>query len=197
MNKYNHVMVDLETLGVVADAVILSIGAVKFNLETGEMDDAGFYASISIESNQEAGRRRIQEDTFIWWLKQSAEAQRVFTEPKDTLRNALVALSDWVGDGQYEMWSNGADFDLPMLNHAYTQHVIEIPWGPWSANCMRTYKKLPGAKAFRPAFVGVKHNALSDAIHQVNTLHAIHAGLFLPNKLATPAPTVKAKVKTK
>lgn len=193
MKKYSHVMVDLETLGVVADAVIMSIGAVKFDLETGDIDDAGFYASISIESNTEV-KRRIQEDTLIWWIKQSAEAREVFTEPKDTLRNALVALSDWIGNGQYEMWSNGADFDLPMLNHAYTQHVIEIPWGPWSSNCMRTYKKLPGAAAFRPAFVGVKHHALSDAIHQVNTLHAIHAGLFLP---AAPAVTSKMKAKAK
>ena len=45
------VMVDLETLATSADAVILSIGAVRFDLETGEIDDAGFYASISVESN--------------------------------------------------------------------------------------------------------------------------------------------------
>ncbi|NQW82286.1 MAG: 3'-5' exoribonuclease, partial [Polaromonas sp.] len=63
-------MVDLETLGTVADAVILSIGAVKFDLDSDAIDDDGFYASISIESNQETGRR-IQEDTLIWWMGQS------------------------------------------------------------------------------------------------------------------------------
>lgn len=188
-------MIDCETLGVVADAVILSIGAVKFDLDTGAIDDDGFYASISIDSNLET-KRRIQEDTLIWWMKQSADAQKVFTEPKETLRESLIGLSDWVGDGDYEVWSNGADFDLPMLNHAYTSLGIEIPWGPWSANCMRTYKKLPGAKAFRPEFVGVKHNALTDAVNQVKALHAIHAGLFLPPQpKAAVATKAKAKVK--
>lgn len=188
-------MIDCETLGVVADAVILSIGAVKFDLDTNDMDDAGYYASISVESNLET-KRRIQEDTLIWWMNQSAEARTVFTEPKETLRESLVGLSDWVGDGGYEVWSNGADFDLPMLNHAYVSLGIEIPWGPWSANCMRTYKKLPGAKAFGTEFVGTKHNALTDAVNQVKKLQAIHTGLFLLKSSAVAAtPKTKAKAK--
>ncbi len=58
------IMLDLETLGTTADAVILSIGAVKFNLETGKIDDEGFYRSVSVESNLDLGRR-ISEDTLI------------------------------------------------------------------------------------------------------------------------------------
>ena len=74
-----HVMIDLETLGTVADAAILSIGAVKFELESQAIDDAGFYASVSIDSNLEM-KRRIQEDTLIWWMKQGESAQGVFHE---------------------------------------------------------------------------------------------------------------------
>ena len=169
-------MIDLETLGTVASAAILSIGAVKFDLESDKLDDAGFYASVSIESNLDFGRR-IQEDTLLWWFKQEAAAQQVFHEPKTTLENALSELRDWVGTGDYQIWSNGADFDIPMLAHAYSQVGVEVPWKFWNARCFRTYKNLPGARDIRVQ-AGVKHNALSDAVSQARTVQAIHAALF-------------------
>lgn len=176
-------MIDLETLGTVADACILSIGAVRFDLESGEIDDAGFYASVSIDSNLEL-KRRIQEDTLIWWMKQGPAAQGVFHESKQTLGTALAELSDWMGDAQCHVWSNGADFDLPMLTHAYTQLRMEVPWAFWNSNCFRTYKKLPGAKHLMVPHAGVKHNALSDAHNQVQSLQKIHKALF-GTKVAT------------
>lgn len=172
-----HVMIDLETLGTVADAVILSIGAVKFDLDSAAIDDAGFYASVSIDSNLQA-KRRIQEDTLLWWFKQDIEAQTVFHESKQTLGVALADFADWLGDGQKHVWSNGADFDLPMLAHAFTSHGMEVPWAFWNSNCFRTYKKLPGAKLIRAPLTGVKHNALADAFNQAQTLQMIQHKLF-------------------
>lgn len=173
-----HVMVDNETLATTADAVILSIGAVKFDPATGEIDNDGFYCSISIESNLEM-KRRISEDTLLWWLKQDVAAQQVFHEKKETLETALIEFSDWLGDDKATMWSNGADFDIPMLAHAYTQFGIEVPWKFFNSRCYRTYKNLPGAKDIRVPALGVKHNALSDAYQQAQTLSAIHRQLFL------------------
>lgn len=172
-----HVMVDLETLGTAADACILSIGAVRFDLESNSIDDEGFYASISIDSNL-AHKRRIQEDTLLWWLRQGEDAQGVFHESKQTLEVALVDFADWLQDGENHMWSNGADFDLPMLAHAYTSLGMETPWKFWNSNCFRTYKKLPGAKGVRAPQAGVKHNALSDAYTQAQTAQLIYNKLF-------------------
>ena len=76
------------------------------------------------------------------------------------------------------MWSNGADFDLPMLAHAYNQVGIEVPWKFWNSRCFRTYKNLPNAKNIRVEALGVKHNALSDAYQQAQTVCAIHKALF-------------------
>lgn len=174
----NDVMVDNETLATTADAVILSIGAVKFDLKTGEIDNDGFYRSISIESNLDY-KRRISEDTLIWWMKQDVAAQAVFHEAKETLATALSEFSDWLGTSNYTMWSNGADFDIPMLAHAYTQIGMETPWKFWNTKCFRTYKNLPGAKDIRVPPLGVKHNALSDAYQQAQTAAAIHRQLFL------------------
>lgn len=172
-----HIMLDLETLGTAADAVILSIGAVKFDLNSDAMDNEGFYASVSIDSNLEF-KRRIQEDTLIWWLKQSPDAQNVFHEAKQSLPSALEELSDWIGNMDYNVWSNGADFDLPMLSHAYTQVGMEVPWKFWNSNCFRTYKKLPGAKGAVLPGGGVKHNALDDAVSQARSLQSIQHALF-------------------
>lgn len=183
----DQVMVDLETLGTTSDAVIMSIGAVKFDLATGKINDDGFYRSISIESNL-AHRRRISEDTLIWWLKQATAAQAVFHEGKETLETGLLELSDWIGNDKYTIWSNGSDFDIPMLTHAYTQTGIEIPWRFYNSRCYRTYKNLPGAKDIRLPAIGVKHNALSDAYQQAQTVCAIHAELFgkKPKAKVTP-----------
>lgn len=172
-----NIMVDLETLGTSADSVILSIGAVKFDLEAGMVDDSGFYTSISVDSNL-AYRRRVSEDTLLWWFKQTAAAQQVFFEPKETLETALVQFSDWVGTDDYSIWSNGADFDLPMMAHAYTDLGIEVPWKFWNSRCFRTYKNLPGAKNVKLPPAGVKHNAMSDAFTQAQQAIAIHAALF-------------------
>ena len=190
-----HVMIDVESLGTRADSVILSLGAVKFDLASGKIDDKGFYASISIDSNQELGRR-IQEDTLLWWLKQEIAAQSVFHEDKTTLSQALEDFSDWVGNDDCEVWSNGADFDIPMLAHAYAQIQMEAPWKFWASNCFRTYKKLPGAKAIAGTvpFSGVKHNALADAFHQAQITQAIHAGIF--GKAVAAANPFKPKAKT-
>jgi len=168
----NHVMVDLETLGTTADAVIMSIGAVKFDLDSDKIDNAGFYASVSVDSNLSRGRR-VDESTLIWWLQQTPEAQTVFTEPKQSLESALEELSDWLETDKYCVWANGADFDTPMLQHAYRQHNMETPWKFWNNRCFRTFKNLPQSRLAVIENTGVKHNALTDALNQAKHAQAI------------------------
>ena len=171
-------MLDLETLGTAADSVILSVGAVKFDLLSEKIDDAGFYGSVSIESNLDAGRR-INEDTLLWWLKQPAAAQQVFHEEKQTLGQVLEDLADWVGDNSWTVWAKGPSFDVAMLEHAYKQRRMEVPWDFWKVRCVRTYMDLPGAKGIKGEVLGIKHNALSDAYEQAQTIQLIHKKLFL------------------
>lgn len=176
----NHIMLDLETLGTSADAVIVSIGAVGFDLETGEVFDANpFYTVVDLE--HQMPERRISLSTLIWWLNQPQEAKAVFTEqPRQVLYNALNNLGLWIRARSMPVtvWSNGADFDIPMLTHAYTQYHLDIPWPPYSVRCYRTYKNLPGARDVETTRTGTHHNALDDAISQAHHLCAIHRKLF-------------------
>jgi len=189
MTKMTDLMVDMETLGTTADSVIMSIGAVPFNLETGVVSEEGFYVSVSIDSNFDF-RRRVSEDTLIWWMGQDAAAKQVFNEPKVALPEALVMFSDYVGQTTLDTvrpWSNGADFDIPMLAHAMRQQHMTPPWKFWNARCFRTYKELPGAKAVPKPTGGVAHNALSDAYNQAVHLVAIHKALFQTQKAKAKA----------
>lgn len=168
-----HVMLDLETLGTAADSVILSIGAVKFDLTSDAVDDNGFYASVSIDSNLDAGRR-IDESTLIWWMQQAPGAQRVFHEPKEPLDAALESLEEWFDGAEY-VWSNGAGFDIPMLTHAYKRYGMDTPWQFYNTRCVRTYKSLPSSgKVPKPVN---DHNALRDALNQARYVQAIHKTL--------------------
>ena len=174
--KFTDLMIDFEALGTSADSVIMSMGAVRFNLDSDEIDDEAFYASISIDSNLEASRR-IDESTLIWWLGQSKDAQKVFTEPKLTLENAICEFFEWFGekDGNIRVWSNGADFDIPMMAHAVKHFGWELPWNFWNHKCFRTFKGLPCAKSAKKSENQLAHNALADAVAQAKHAQAIQA----------------------
>jgi exodeoxyribonuclease VIII len=179
-------MIDLETLGTTADAVIVSIGAVRFDLETGFVgsEHSGplgdtFYRVVRLD--QQPGRS-ISGSTVAWWMGQTDAARAVFAAPKSFwLNSTLDDLRNWVARHAVkgcEVWSNGADFDLPMLNLAYAAQGREAPWKPYSGRCYRTYKNLPGARAVKVERQGTHHNALEDAIYQARHLCAIYRALF-------------------
>lgn len=185
-------MLDLETLGTSADSVILSVGAVKFDLLSDNIDDAGFYGSASVESNLDAGRR-VNEDTLLWWLKQPAAAQQVFHEEKQPLSEVLEDLADWIGTDDWTIWAKGPSFDVAMMEHAYKQHRMEVPWKFWNVRCVRTFMGLPGAKNIGGDVLGIKHNALSDAYEQAQTIQRIYKKLFIDSAVAHSMVKAKAK----
>jgi len=172
-----NIMIDLETLGTTADAAILSIGAVRFDLETGMLDE-NFYRVVSFESQS---NRVLSRDTLIWWMQQAPEAAQVFThQPKSALEDVLRDFAAWVrGMGSVHAWSNGADFDLPMLTHAFEQCGIKQPWQPYHGRCYRTYKNLPCARNIKVIRRGEHHNALDDATYQAEHACKIHQALFM------------------
>ncbi len=189
MAELRDVMIDFETLGTVADAVILSIGAVKFDIDSDAMDDNGFYMPICVDSSLAAGRR-IQADTLRWWMGQEPEAQRVFYEPASPLEVALDDFHAWFDPAmlkKYRVWSNGADFDIPMICHAWKQAGYDAPWQYWGSRCFRTLKNMPRADEADKVPNPVKHNALMDAVTQAKQAQAIMRVLTGRNKKATKA----------
>lgn len=168
------VMVDLETLGNTPGSAFLSIGAVAFDPDTGEIDDPGFYSVVNVHSCVIAGLR-FDQDTLDWWAKQSEAARQVLKEAwspnAPRLADALHGFSRYVhehGGASARVWGNGADFDNALLTAAFKAAGIAPGWKFWNSRCFRTLKNLyPKITVER---IGTFHNALDDAKTQ-----AVHA----------------------
>lgn len=174
-----HIMIDIETMGNTSDSVIVSIGAVEFDLEKGLGRE--LYTNVSIQSCLDKGLK-ITESTLLWWLQQSKEQIEAFTKDTIPLGPALqglrafylsVSLVRYVGEDPRRpwVWGNGASFDITILENAYRACGIRIPWDFYNVACYRTLKKVFN-KVKKPVGEQVdKHNALSDAKFQAQ--HAL------------------------
>lgn len=72
MYNVNNLMIDLESMGKKPNAPIVSIGAVFFDPQSGELGQE-FYTAVNLESAMEQGAVP-DGDTILWWLRQSSEA---------------------------------------------------------------------------------------------------------------------------
>ncbi len=180
-----HLMIDLETMGKNPDAPIISIGAIFFDPQTGDMGPE-FSKTIDLET---AGGV-IDRDTIKWWLKQSREAQSAIMTDEIPLDDALLQLREFIDENSGEffvqVWGNGANFDNTILCRSYERQGIPCPWRYYNDRDVRTIVELGNSIGFdvRMAipFEGVPHNALDDARHQAKQVSAIWQKL-IPNSV--------------
>lgn len=154
-----HVMVDLETLGTDPGAVILSIGAVRF--DTDGIDDETLHVSVDPESCQDYGLS-IDADTLTWWLEQD-DAVTDILRGGIPLDDALHEFTAFIDDAD-TIWANSPTFDCSILRAAYDAIGDDVPWSYRDERDFRTLSHLPVAPDI--PFDGDKHNALDDATHQ-------------------------------
>jgi hypothetical protein len=173
--QFEDVMLDLETLGKGPSAYIVSIGAVRYNLQgrdTFESLAANssrlFYSPITTE--EQFGD--IDPDTVAWWMQQSDAARSVFKETEEhrSLSVALTQFNEFTGC-RY-LWGNGNMFDNNIIRSALKNIGIASAWRFWQDLDLRTLKRIALKKepsidleSFRK--LGIYHNALNDAIVQV------------------------------
>ena len=172
----DHLMIDLETMGKNPDAPIISIGAIFFDPQTGDMGPE-FIKTIDLET---AGGV-IDRDTIKWWLKQSREAQSAIMTDEIPLDDALLQLREFIDENSGEffvqVWGNGANFDNTILRRSYERQGIPCPWRYYNDRDVRTIVELGKAIDFdaRTAiqFEGERHNALDDARYQAKYVSVI------------------------
>lgn len=176
-----HAMVDIETLGALPGSVILSIGAVYFD------DDglgAEFYRTIDVFDSLLHGLT-IDPATVSWWRGQTPQAQAATRAPA-ALRTLTTALDEFdtfldgfSPAGSPCVWAKGPDFDLVLLQAAYTLLKRRLPWKYRDARDVRTAIDMAQGVAF--AEQTAKHHALEDAKYQAEQLRIVykHLGLTL------------------
>lgn len=161
-----HVMIDLETLGTSHDAVILSIGAVKFDPNTIDLiAEDSFYCGVDPVSCQELGLK-IEARTVLWWLDpERAESRKALLDDSLVdLPSVLDGFASWYGVDSLPTWSNGANFDIPIMQHAFKAIGREAPWRFYDEWCYRTLKGLKQSMPMEQR--GIGHHALDDATAQ-------------------------------
>lgn len=168
---------DCETLGMEDDALILSIGAVRFDRKTGQMGPE-FYRLLEIQDGQTGGS--ISASTVQWWMVQNEDARMaVFRRdlPRMDLRGALLDFVQFC-EGADTFWQRG-DKDAQWVNSAYKRSGLgadKAPWEFWQLRDQRTLSVEFGhliTKAPR----GTAHNALADAKAQAVETIAIYSVL--------------------
>jgi hypothetical protein len=162
-----HLMLDLETMGSQSKAAIISIGAVEFDIETGETGRE-FYERINLQSSINKGLI-INGGTVMWWLQQSDAARKEICKPGDNLINVLEKLRSFMGCLEnFQIWGNGVRFDIGILEDSYVACGYEtIPWNFRNERDVRTLVSFsPSIKEHYP-FTGVEHNPIDDCKHQI------------------------------
>lgn len=171
-----HLMLDLETLGTHPGCIILSIGAVEFDLDKRAITGR-FHAHVDPQDAEDLGLR-AEAGTVMWWLGQKQEAQQALLGAEQhglaEVLNAFVDTFDW---SDMKVWANGASFDFPILKRAFEVVGRDLPWHFYHEMDFRTVKNLVSKEDFdrvrvRPALA---HDALEDTIAQAETLMNILA----------------------
>lgn len=169
-------MIDIETLDTAVTAKILSVGLCFFDIGTGEIHHTEEYV-VSLNGQE---NRTMSESTFDWWMGQSNEARRRIT---DQTKWRLPAMLEHVADHirqapDIRVWGNGASFDISILEHALTEHGVQIPWNFRNIRDVRTLvevgQTITGTD-LRSTVTrkGVAHTAADDALWQATVVSKI------------------------
>ena len=173
--KLGHLMLDLETMGNASNSAIVSIGAVEFDINTGETGRE-FYELVNLQSCINKGLS-VNGGTIYWWLQQSETARKQICKPSENLNNVLGQLQSFMSClGDFQIWGNSARFDIGILESAYRalgHESITLPWNFRNERDVRTLVSFaPKIKEHYP-FTGVEHNPIDDCKHQISYCCAI------------------------
>jgi hypothetical protein len=158
------IMIDIETVGTGPDACILTIAAQTFDPNALGYLPQDYYVRVDIDSQP---NREVDDATVEWWATQPQEAQdEAFGEEgRIPLKQALEELSKLCFHCNLT-WANGTTFDMVILENAYKQEQLPLPWQFWNVRDARTiyslYPDLSKPKA--------SHHALEDCRRQIDML---------------------------
>lgn len=161
--KYPDVMIDIETLGRTAGCAVLSIGAVTFDRITGEIGDI-FYVCMGAENAKKFGS--VDPETMQWWMGQADQAkQDAFNGDADPVE-AAKSFASWLSPND-KPWGNGSVFDITILEAWFAATGVKVPWQFWNIRDVRTVIDIADVNPKKFQRKGTYHNALDDAVFQV------------------------------
>jgi DNA polymerase III epsilon subunit-like protein len=178
---FQHIMCDIETTGVKPDRNhIIQICAVRFNLKTGEYDPNLFEVCLNPNT---ASWRSQDPSTMTWW--QDPERQPIYDsiiEKSLDSKIAIQAFAHWLGKERLVFWGNRNGFDYMFLQSYFADCGVPFPFKFWDSKDLLSYTEglcnganVPFIKKSSLEFVGQKHNAIDDTLHQLKYLLHVDA----------------------
>lgn len=166
------VMIDIETLSTKPDAVVLSVGAVAFNMQNEQIiiNDS----NLDLTDQFRLGRR-VDADTLHWWMRQDDLARTLaFGEEgrEPVHRNTLfemVLRDTGCGPEAFSkmryIWANSPSFDLVILNDLFGKEGCF-----WNYRQERDVRTICDGLDYKPemhAQDGVAHTPVWDCMYQI------------------------------
>jgi hypothetical protein len=166
------IMIDLETLGTKYDAVVLSIGAVKFDPYSDAEPSQAFYMKLNVDEQVALGRE-IHPDTVNWWSQQKPEVREeaLSDDNRESLEDFSKGLNKFLV-GCNDIWAHGPAFDIVIIEDLYRQLGKPIPWQFWQIRDSRTLFNLT-VDPRKSMNMGEAHNALADCIYQAKGVQQV------------------------
>ena len=174
-----HAMIDLETLSTNPEAVILTVGGVKFDPHSFTEPSQGMYFRVDVDSQTAMGRE-VMQLTLDWWAEQPKEISEEALGDKDriSLAKMLKTINKW-SVGVDVFWCQGPLFDYAILQNIYKQLGHPVPWQYWQIRDSRTLFNLvprdPNEKR-----TGM-HNALEDCYFEAKKVQKVYNNLNIKN----------------
>jgi hypothetical protein len=159
-----QVMVDLETLSLNPNACIVSIGATRFTIEDGIIDQ--FSVNVDPFDAKTYGLN-IDPDTVAWWRKQDPAISDMWKVDPKPLKEALTAFCLWFGGRTIPIYGNSPSFDCVVLREAMKASGVPCPWNFRDETDYRTLCKVSPIEFEKSDNL---HSALHDAIYQTKHL---------------------------
>jgi len=173
MTLFRDCMVDIETTGLSPDrSAMIQIAAVRFDLQTRDVDTNFFYRALAIPP-----WRFWDEGTWDWWNKDKADVLRGIIARMEDPKQVISEFSEWVAPGGApgpRFWSKPSHFDFQFIGSYCRDFDVLMPFNFRKAIDMRSFMQ---GMAYPEAgddpqipFSGTAHDALHDALHQIKML---------------------------
>ena len=157
-------MLDIETLATTPDAVVMSVGVVKFDPHSGTPYSKTLWRPDIDEQTERD--RHVSESTLEWWSKLPQHIQDdAFTE------DGRIPVTEFMKElnrycvGADKIWCQGPQFDMLILENLYIQWGHHFGWQFWQImDCRTLFQLMPTDP--RKAIQQDLHSADADAYYQ-------------------------------
>lgn len=159
-----NIMIDIETLGLDYNSVVIQIAAAKFDWD-GTIKEV-FDRKLNHKEQIDKGCI-VNESTIDWWKNQNKEILKNILEHAEPTENALRDFCSFISKRDI-IWSS-ANFDIPILTNLLAKYGLPTPWYYWDCKDVRTLTYLANInpKTDYNYSQGKTHDALDDVKFQV------------------------------